>query len=67
MKNLLALKIQMNKLNHPGTPMVQAALDCSNSPDFICKVATAIADAAEEDYQAEVKQLETLSKLLGRR
>jgi hypothetical protein len=65
MKNLRTLTIDLERAKHPAVPILQAVLECSNSPEFIEYVATAIADAARLDKQAEQDQLAQLSQFMG--
>lgn len=62
--NITALRDELKRLNHPAVTIVQAALDKSNSAEFIEYAATALADAAKADKVEEQKLLASLSQAL---
>lgn len=51
--NVHNLKDRMVKMDHPGLPIVQAALDCSDNPEFIETLARALSHNAKLDREIE--------------
>ena len=53
MRNVRRLLYHMVKQNHPGGPIVEAVLECSDCPDFTASVCRLLADAVEKDQAAQ--------------
>lgn len=62
--NLEALRDALKANNHPALTIVQAALDKSNSPEFIVSAADMLLKAAKTDRKAEVALLKAVTQSL---
>ncbi len=56
MRNLQRLLAKMRKIKHPGLGVVEEALRCSDSPEFIETLAGALAYNAKEDRKEQERE-----------
>jgi hypothetical protein len=65
MEKVRELLWEMKEKKHPGHVIVQAALDSTNSPEYLEGVARLLAEAARLDRCAEVRLIASLAEGIG--